>query len=168
MTDIERFATEVLLEVDRLKSEGYSMEAIQEGLQENAEDLLSKGLDAGLKGIKDRAAVGVIRSLGFKEDSFTARVIRNAFAFAEFSDYKKIISGDCDVITGLIAQSLIKTFIDEFTDKFVPDNFIMNSLKFGIMEAVEQSNIGQYIEKEIKPKICELTKKGWSSVISIF
>lgn len=166
--NIEKFATEVLLEVDRLKEEGYSIEMIQEGLQESAEDLLSKGFDAGIKGIKDRAAVGVIRGLGFKEGSFTSRVIRNAFALAPFSDYSKIVAGDCEVITGLVSQSLVKTFIDEFTENFIPDNFIMNSLKFGLMEAVEQSNIGQFVEKEIKPKICELTKKGWSSLISVF
>jgi hypothetical protein len=35
------------------------------------------------------------------------------------------------------------------------------------MEAVEQSNIGEYVEKEIKPKICELTKNGWSSIASM-
>jgi hypothetical protein len=167
MMEIEKFATEMLLEVDRLKKEGYSMESIQQGLQENADELLSMGFDAGIKGIKDRVAVGVIRGLGFKEGSFSSRVIRNAFALADFNQYGKIVSGDCDVISGLVSQSLIKTFLDEFTENFIPDNFITNSLKFGLMEAVEQSNIGEYVEKEIKPKICELTKNGWSSIASM-
>jgi hypothetical protein len=36
------------------------------------------------------------------------------------------------------------------------------------MESVEQSNIGEFVEKEIKPKICDLIKKGWSSITSLF
>jgi len=166
--DYTALTKEILLEVDRLKEEGYSMESIQEGLQESAESYLNMAGDAMIKGLKDKVAEGVISALGFNPNSFTATVIRNAFALAPFSDYKKIMSGDCDTITGLIAQSLVKTFIDQFTQKYVADNFITNSLKFGLMEAVEQSNIGQFVEKEIKPKICDMISKGWSSITSFF
>lgn len=166
--DYAALTKEILLEVDRLKAEGYSMESIQEGLQESAQDFLNIAGDAMIKGLKDKVAEGVIGALGLNPNSFTSTVVRNAFAFAPFSDYKKIISGDCDTITGLIAQSLVKTFIDQFTQKYVADNFITNSLKFGLMEAVEQSDIGQFVEKEIKPKICEMISKGWSSITSFF
>jgi hypothetical protein len=166
--DYGAITKDILLEVDRLKSEGYSIESIQEGLNESGMNMLDQIGDAAIKGIKDKLAEGVIKSLGFDPQSFTALVIRNAFALAPFSDYKKILSGDCDTITGLIGQSLVKTFIDQFSNKYVADNFITSSLKFGLMEAVEQSNIGQYVEKEIKPKICEMVSKGWSSITSFF
>lgn len=159
---------EILLEVDRLKEEGHSMESIQEGLQESASDFLNIAGDAAIKGLKDKIAEGVISSLGLNPNSFTGLVVRNAFALAPVSSWGKVFSGDCDTITGLISQSLVKTFIDQFTQKYVADNFITNSLKFGIMESVEQSNIGKYIEKEIKPKICEMVSKGWSSITSLF
>jgi hypothetical protein len=155
----------ILLEVDRLKSEGYSIESIQQGLNEGMLDQVG---DAAMKGIKDKIAEGLISGLGFNPQSFSALVIRNAFALAPFSDYSKIISGDCDVIAGLIGQSVIKTFVDQFANKYVADNFLTSSLKFGIMEAIEQSNIGQFVEKEIKPQICSVIKKGWSSISSYF
>jgi hypothetical protein len=166
--DYTALTKEILLEVDRLKSEGYSIESIQEGIDGSTSNFLNIAGDAAIKGIKDKVAEGIIKALGFDPNSFTALVIRNAFAFAGVSDYPKIIAGDCETITGLIAQSLVKTFIDEFTQKYVADNFITNSLKFGLMESVEQSNIGQFVEKEIKPKICDLIKKGWSSITSLF
>jgi DNA-binding transcriptional MerR regulator len=159
---------EILLEVDRLKEEGFSIESIQQGLDESAADFLNIAGDAVVKGIKDKVAEGVIKALGFDPNSFTALVIRNAFAFASVSDWPKIMTGDCEIITGLISQSLIKTFIDEFTQKYVADNFITNSLKFGLMESIERSNIGQFVEKEIKPKICAMIKGGWSSITSFF
>jgi DNA-binding transcriptional MerR regulator len=159
---------EILLEVDRLKEEGFSIESIQQGLDESAADFLNIAGDAVVKGIKDKVAEGVIKALGFDPNSFTALVIRNAFAFASVSDWPKIMTGDCDTITGLVAQSLVKTFIDQFTQKYVADNFITNSLKFGLMESVEQSNIGQFVEKDIKPKICSMIKGGWSSITSFF
>ena len=155
----------ILLEVDRLKSEGYSIESIQQGLNEGMLDQIG---DAMTKGVKDKIAQGIISGLGFDPQSFSALVIRNAFALAPVSDYPKIMTGDCDVITGLIGQSVIKTFVDQFTNKYVADNFLTSSLKFGIMEAIEQSNIGQYVEKAIKPEICKLIKKGWSSISSYF
>ena len=166
--DYTSLTREILLEVDRLKEEGFSIESIQQGLDESAADFLNIAGDAAIKGIKDKVAEGMIKALGFDPNSFTALVIRNAFALAPMSDYKKIISGDCDTITGLVAQSLVKTFIDEFTQKYVADNFITNSLKFGLMESIEQSNIGQFVEKEIKPKICSMIKGGWSSITSFF
>lgn len=166
--DYTLLTTEILLEVDRLKKEGYSIESIEKGLEESATDYLNIAGDAMMKGLKDKVAQGVIKALGFDPNSFSSLVIRNAFALAPFSDYKKIMSGDCDTITGLIAQSLVKTFIDEFSQKYVADNFITNSLKFGLMETVEQSNIGQFVEKEIKPKICDMINKGWSSITSFF
>lgn len=155
----------ILLEVDRLKSEGYSIESIQQGLNEGMLDQIG---DAAMKGIKDKIAEGLISGLGFNPQSFSALVIRNAFALAPFSAYSKIMSGDCDVIAGLVGQSVIKTFVDQFANKYVADNFLTSSLKFGIMEAIEQSNIGQFVEKEIKPKVCEVVKKGWSSISSYF
>jgi hypothetical protein len=155
----------ILLEVDRLKSEGYSIETIQQGISEGMLDQIS---DAAMKGIKDKIAEGLISGLGFNPQSFSALVIRNAFALAPFADYPKIISGDCDVIAGLVGQSVIKTFVDQFANKYVADNFLTSSLKFGIMEAIEQSNIGQFVEKEIKPQVCGAIKKGWSSISSYF
>jgi hypothetical protein len=151
---------DILKEVDYWRSRGLNEQEIAAGLQSMLGSMADKvGLGFG-QTIKKEVLRWLLTKIGINPDSWLAVVFENAFANLNFNDYGKVFT-DCSFTTGLLAKSIIESFIDKWRYDKGFNNMFLVFLQEVLVESIADSDIVNKLEEKINPVICPLLKKGY-------
>jgi hypothetical protein len=158
--DTSHIIDDILTEVHYWRSRGLTEEEIGAGLESMFGSLVDKaGLGFG-QTIKKEIVRWLLAKIGINPNTWTAVVFENAFASLNFADYGKVFT-DCSFTTGLLAKSIIASFIDKWRYEKGFNNMFLVFLQQTVVESVADSDIVNKLEEKINPVICPILSKGF-------
>jgi hypothetical protein len=98
--------------------------------------------------------------IGINPNTWTAVVFENAFANLNFKDYGKVFT-DCSFTSGLLAKSIIESFIDKWRYEKGFNNMFLVFLQDTVVESIADSDIVNKLEEKISPVLCPILSKGF-------
>ena len=166
----QRYKRMIISEGYRLKSEGHSIEAINEGLM----DIIMSLGSQFVKSFKHDIADYLISKLTFLNPTgFLAQLIGNVVEEVDVLNFKKYLSpGGCEELTDLILRALTETGIEPLADGFMsglgvadPSSRFYVTIRETIADFILKGEIAQKISETISGWICNLDV---SAIVDVF
>lgn len=158
--DTSHMIDDILTEVHYWRSRGLTEVEIAAGLKDMFGSLTDKvGLGFG-QTIKKEIVRWLMTKIGINPNTWTAVVFENAFANLNFKDYGKVFT-DCSFTSGLLAKSIIESFIDKWRYEKGFNNMFLVFLQDTVVESIADSDIVNKLEEKISPVLCPILSKGF-------
>jgi hypothetical protein len=149
-----KLIVDIINEGEYWEKKGVPTKQIELIIETSISDIAGYGASGFMSTLKKQIAGWVLRGFGMDDKGYMALVLQNAFATLKFSEYKKVFS-DCEFTSGLIAKSLLNTFIDRFKTGTAYDNAFYDALQYSVIEAVNDNQTVEFLADKLHGTICD-------------
>lgn len=156
LNEIEKagLIVDIIKEANYWEKKGVPTKDIELIIEFSISDIAGYGATGFISTIKKQIAGWILDGFGIDRTGFMSLVLQNAFATLKFSDYKRVFR-DCEFTSGLIARSLLNTFIDRFKQGTEYDNAFSDALQYSVIEAVNDNSTVEFLAQRLHGTICD-------------
>jgi|688.fasta_scaffold140761_3 hypothetical protein len=159
----------VIYELNYLKRQGYTSQAINEGLFDMLGGLFKNSVTSLPQVFGEYVAEYLMKILGVPADSYIGSVVKSFLTSINVSDYDKIFT-DCRFTSNALSDAIIEGYLDKMqTEKGLTSGaqgFIFDALRNSVMEtfAEGKDSLVQKLEDTIADFICPKFSKVASAM----
>lgn len=149
----KEFFNKVILEMYYLSEQGVNKKVINEQLLDMLKSLFSQAPETIQQIFLEHFAdfiIGIVSPNN--KDHFIAKFISTSIGNMPITDITKLT--DCGFLTNYLSKSLVETLVRQGADKKLGSNLFYDSLRNAVVEALDESNLGQKIQGIFADFIC--------------
>jgi len=151
----------LLLERKKLLEQGYDPIIVENAFMDFFKLGKSSIGTALIQLLKKNVFLGVVKYFGFKETSFFAQAIGNAFANVPINRIGEFFS-DCNYFVDETTKAILETFVDKVRislNKNQVDNLFGQALKEILVEATSKTETYKSLSKKLHTFVCPMLKE---------
>lgn len=142
-----------------LRKNGIDQKLINEGLTDWLKSFIKASGGGLFDAFQERLVTLILKSLGVKTDSYFANLLITGFGNLDLNNMGKIISGDCNTIVKVIAETLLEAVVRRKQSSVEDSNgtgMLGDVFRNIIFDAVFKDKVGilTKIEDAISQPIC--------------
>ena len=162
--DRDRLVESVISEIGYLKNQGYSSQAINEGLFSFLGSMVGGTAGATPNVFKEYLAAWLLKKLGVPEDSYIGSVVVTLVGDMGLDEYDKFFS-DCRFASNKLADALIEGYLYQVQkEKGLSSNFsgfVVSAMRNAVSEYLldDKDGLVQKLENQLSEYLCPLLSK---------
>ena len=148
----DKFNNELLSEMIYFNKQGFNKELINEQFWNVLQGIFGNGAEAIMGTFKEYIANWIVGKLTDDTDGWIPQLIITSIGNLDFSEISKLTN--CDYLTKFLAKSISETMIKKLQVGADMRNPLFDVMRNAIVETMQDSTLGQKIEKGLVEIIC--------------
>lgn len=151
----DKFCSDLLSEMIYFNKQGFNKELINEQLWDMMKGIFGNGAEGIMQTFKEYIGSWLVDNLTpIETDGWLGQLIVTSVGNLDFADIPKLTN--CDFLTKFLAKNISETMIKKVQTSSEVTGTFYDVLRNSIVETMEQSDLGQKIEKGLVEIICPL------------
>lgn len=151
----DKFCSDLLSEMIYFNKQGFNKELINEQLWDMLKGVFGNGAEGVMQTFKEYIGSWLVDNLTpIETDGWLGQLIITSVGNLDFADIPKLTN--CDFLTKFLAKNISETMIKKVQTSSEVTGTFYDILRNSIVETMEQSDLGQKLEKGLVEIICPL------------
>ena len=148
-------ASKMLTEMISLRKQGFSEELLMEEEKSFFSSMSSLFGGGFLDTFKEIGMKWILEKLGISSTSYISEVLQTAAGELSLSEIPKLFS-DCNFTSEWVAHSFAEGYVKKLMDEKGFDGIFMSTVRNGLVEALQSSDLYKSIASSLTPHICKM------------